>query len=63
MKQIVCDRCGEKILDKKVKLYIRINKKKWKRVICLNCLALLTVFIDDKDREENQRKLMEVKNE
>lgn len=63
MKQIVCDRCGEKILDKKVKLYIRINKKKWKRVICLNCLALLTVFIDDKDREKNQEKLMEVKSE
>jgi RNase P subunit RPR2 len=51
MKQTLCDRCGEKILDKKVKLYLRIDKKKWKRVICLPCLALLTVFIDDKDRE------------
>jgi RNase P subunit RPR2 len=62
MKQTLCDRCGEKILDKKVKLYLRINKKKWKRVICLPCLALLTVFIDDKDREDNIKKLLDEKN-
>lgn len=53
MKKTICDRCGKEILDKKVKLYIRINKKKWKRTICLDCLSSLTVFIDDKNRKIN----------